>query len=226
MHSRVSSLYTFDAVNHSTVSLFSIPLFRSNLGQLDPITRAWLMQLQFPTQRTAHDHTDDDLPVDQRGMHILDKPQLRVLKLQIQRTLDHFVYDILAVDAHVLFPIQTSWVNLVDAENSVPTHGHSNSMISGVYYIDCDSAAAPLVFEKNYLYTNLFSHTVQPTFRERNNFNSNTMLFYPCPGDIYLFPSHLEHSVPSGFGSNRLSLAFNSFARGLFGSGTDRINLT
>lgn len=212
-------------MNHSVIPLFSIPLFVSNLGVLNPITKAWLKNLDFPPQRTGHDRTDEELPLDQRGMHILDKPQLANLKKQIKETVDFFVHNILSVDDHITFEIQTSWVNQVDDRNAVPKHGHINSMISGVYYIEINSDAAPLVFEKNYLYTNLFHKTVLPTFKEKNNFNVDVMTAYPKSGDIYLFPSHLEHSVPAGFGPNRLSLAFNCFARGDFGLGTDNLKI-
>jgi uncharacterized protein (TIGR02466 family) len=212
-------------MNHSVIPLFSIPLFKSNLGTLNPITKAWLSKLEFLPQRTGHDGTDEGLPLNQRGMHILDKPQLSNLKKQIKETIDFFVHEILMVDDHITFEIQTSWVNQVDAQNAVPSHGHNNSMISGVYYIESTIDSAPLLFEKNYLYTNLFHRTVLPTFKEKNHFNTETMIISPMPGDIFLFPSHLEHSVPEGFGSNRLSLAFNCFARGDFGLGTDNLKI-
>ena len=212
-------------MKHSVIPLFSIPLFRANLGNLNPITKAWLLNLEFPPQRTGHDGTDEELPLDQRGMHILDKPQLSNLKKQIKETVDFFVHNILSVDDHITFEIQTSWVNQVDDRNSVPKHGHINSMISGVYYIETDTKSAPIVFEKNYLYTNLFHKTVLPTFKEKNQYNTDSVLVQPAPGDIFLFPSHLEHSVPTGFGPNRLSLAFNCFARGDFGLGTDNLKI-
>lgn len=212
-------------MNYSVVPLFSIPLFRSNLGQLNPITKAWLKNLNFPPQRTGHDGSDDHLSLDQRGMHILDKPPLRDLKNQIQQTIDYFVHTVLSVDDHIEFVIQTSWVNQVDANNSVPKHGHINSMISGVYYIEAEADSAPLIFEKNYLYTNLFHKTVNPTFKGHNQFNIDSIEILPKPGDIYLFPSHLEHLVPAGYDAPRLSLAFNSFAKGHFGLGTDNLNV-
>lgn len=212
-------------MNHSVIPLFSIPLFRANLGNLNPITKAWLLNLEFPPQRTGHDGTDEDLALDQRGMHILDKPQLKELKIKIKNTIDYFVHQILSVDDHINFEIQTSWVNQVDDVNSVPKHGHINSMISGVYYIEADRESAPILFEKSYLYTNLFHKTVLPTFKEKNQFNTDVISMRPVPGDIFLFPSHLEHSVPDGFGLNRFSLAFNCFARGDFGLGTDNLKI-
>lgn len=205
--------------------LFAIPVFKTNLGNLDPITRAWLMNLEFLPQRTGHDGTDSDLELDQQGMHILDKPQLKSLKSQIKKTIDFFVYEVLSVDDHVDFEIQTSWVNHVDAQNSVPKHGHVNSMISGVYYIEVDQDSAPLIFEKNYTYTNLFHKTILPTFKEKNQFNTDKMVMQPVIGDVYLFPSHLEHSVPGGHSGNRVSLAFNCFAKGTFGFGTDNLKI-
>lgn len=212
-------------MNHSVIPLFPIPVFRSNLGNLNPIARAWLLSLEFPPQRTGHDGTDDELPLDQRGMHILDKPQVKDLKAQIKKAIDFFAHQVLLVDDHISFEIQTSWINQTDDINSVPKHGHINSMISGVYYINVDKTSAPLVFEKSYLYTNLFHKTVLPTFKEKNQFNTDLLSIQPMTGDLYMFPSHLEHSVPSGFGPNRFSLAFNCFAKGDFGRGTDNLKI-
>lgn len=212
-------------MNHTVIPLFSIPLFKSNLGILNPITKAWLQNLDFPPQRVGHDFTDDDLPLHQRGMHILDKPQLSTLKGQIQRAIDFYVHDVLLIDENLDFVIQTSWVNHVDSLNAVPKHGHTNSMISGVYYIEVLKNSAPIMFEKNYLYTNLFHRTVLPTFRERNQFNMDTLTLQPCSGDIFLFPSHLEHTVPPDYPDNRMSLAFNCFIKGSFGMGTDYLKL-
>jgi hypothetical protein len=54
---------------------------------------------------------------------------------------------------------------------------------------------------------------------EFNWFNSESWFFKVKTGDLKLFPSSLTHNVEQKQGDNvRCSLAFNTFAKGYFGS--------
>jgi len=101
-------------------------------------------------------------------------------------------------------------------------------MISGVYYIESDETSSPIIFNKPYFFTNLFHETIKPTFKNKNNnqYNLDYYGFKPKTGDLYLFPSWLEHTVPpQEIDKERWSLAFNCFARGKLGSGTKQLQL-
>jgi len=215
-------------MKHTITPLFAIPLFQTNLGDLNIITKTWLMNLEYPYQRTGHDGTDEDLDEGSKGMYILEKPQLKNLRKQITDTIDYFVHQSLGIDDSTVFDISTSWANRYLGDEHVSKHNHVNSMISGVYYIETTPTTAPIIFEKSYSYVNLFHGTTTPTFKkiQGNHYNSSTHTIYPRSGDLLLFPSHLEHTVP---GSNskdvRYSLAFNCFAKGHMGFGTGQITL-
>ena len=50
--------------------MFSVPLYQANLGPVDPMARAWIMNLSYPHQSVGVDNSELELdPVD-RGMHI------------------------------------------------------------------------------------------------------------------------------------------------------------
>jgi uncharacterized protein (TIGR02466 family) len=208
--------------------MFSVPLFQTNLGQLNTITKTWLMNLEFPDTAVGHDNTDDHLDPTSRGMTILDKPQLKNLKNQIKQSLDFFIHEVLNVEDEVDFSITTSWVNRHRKNEFISKHGHSNSMLSGVYYIETNSNTAPILFEKPYLYTNLFHNTVQPNLKQvpKNQFNATVYTIRPVPGDLLIFPSWLEHTVPDQSSVDRFSLAFNCFAKGNIGESSNmKVNL-
>ena len=67
------------------IPLFSVPLIKTNIGAIDQIAKAWIRDLDYPHQSTGTDHSDDHLPEANRGMHILDRPQLSSLKHKIKQ---------------------------------------------------------------------------------------------------------------------------------------------
>jgi uncharacterized protein (TIGR02466 family) len=101
-------------------------------------------------------------------------------------------------------------------------------MISGVYYIDADSTTAPITFEKAYMYPNLFHNSVPLTYKKKNynQYNIQQFTTNPVTGDILLFPSHLQHKVDRlDSKKDRYGIAFNCFAKGNIGYGSEQITL-
>jgi uncharacterized protein (TIGR02466 family) len=215
-------------MQHRITPLFAIPLFQTHLGDLNIITKTWLKNLEYPYQRTGHDGTDEDLDEGSKGMYILDKPQLKNLRKQITDAIDYFTHQSLGIADDITFDITTSWANRYLNDDLVIKHNHKNSMISGVYYIETTATTAPIVFEQAWSHVNLFHSTTTPTFKKThaNEYNSITHTIYPRTGDLLLFPSHLEHTVPASDSKDiRYSLAFNCFAKGHMGFGTGQITL-
>ena len=60
-------------MQHEMIPLFSVPLIKMNIGEMDQMSMAWIRGLDYPSQRTGTDHSDDDLPMMNRGMKILDR---------------------------------------------------------------------------------------------------------------------------------------------------------
>ena len=63
-------------MNHQVIPLFSVPLFKSNIGKVDPITLAWIKNLNYPPQAVGHDGSDDHLPKHKQGMHTVSYTHL------------------------------------------------------------------------------------------------------------------------------------------------------
>ena len=68
-------------MQHKMIPLFSVPLFKTNIGPLDSIERTWIDSLEYPPKAVARDKSDDHLPMVNRGMHILNSGQLKNTKI-------------------------------------------------------------------------------------------------------------------------------------------------
>ena len=148
-------------MQHKMIPLFSVPLFKTNIGPLDAIERTWIDSLEYPPKAVARDKSDEHLPMVNRGMHILNSGQLKNTKIKIQNALEYFTKTVMGVEQN--FRITTSWINKIPKEDWIQQHSHANSVISGVYYIETTPNCSPIVFNKPFLYTNFIHQTVQIT---------------------------------------------------------------
>ena len=153
-------------MQHEMIPLFSVPLIKMNIGEMDQMSMAWIRGLDYPSQRTGTDHSDDDLPMMNRGMKILDRPQLKDLKYKIQNAINYFVGDVLGIVQN--FQITTSWVNKTDKSEYIDKHSHPNSIISGVYYVSTTPKCAPIIFSKPHLYSNITFQNIQLAYSGDN----------------------------------------------------------
>ena len=206
----------------NVVPLFSVPLAVTNIGPLDPMTLAWLKNLDYPVGEVGRDERDDSLSADSKGMYLLEKPQMKSLRMRIDKAVSEFLEQ-LGVDT--VLTITTSWVNKTSPGDWVANHGHECAMISGVYYPNISPEDPPIIFNKSYSYTNLFHNTVKPMvpMNKHNQYNMESYTIQPNVGDLLMFPSHLEHEVPPNMTKNdRYSIAFNLFSTGTVGHGQSK----
>lgn len=213
-------------MQHKIYPLFSVPLFKINIGPLDTIERTWIDSLEYPDKAVARDSSDDHMEPVNRGMHILNSGQLKNTKIKIKNALDYFTKTCMGIEQE--FRITTSWINKIPETEWIQQHSHANSVISGVYYIQTTPQCSPIVFNKPFLYTNFAHQTVQITFDEKinNQYNTEHLGIKPVIGDVLLFPSWLEHTVnPQQPNVDRIGLAFNCFPTGKLGKGTSQLTL-
>ena len=83
-----------------------------------------------------------------------------------------------------------------------PLHDHSDSPLSGVYYVSIPKGAGAIEFR-------------DPRFRG----GDHNWAIYPKPGELIMFPGWLEHKVRPTFkrkeSRDRISVAFNSASSSL-----------
>jgi len=211
----VSSLFEY-----KITPLFAIPLYQSKIDSVSQEDIDFIKSLSY--ERMPADNGDYTV-----SKNILDIPQLCSLKALIQQQIDHFVYEILDCDKNVKFEIQNSWANRHGKLDFAGSHRHSNSLISGVFYLEVAQDTGAIVFQKDKSYYNLWTDTVEVGFNYQthedqtrlNVFNADAWGIYPKQNEIVLFPSLLYHSVSENTSDKiRYSLAFNVFPRGNLGS--------
>ena len=146
------------------------------------------------------------LPVVMGTSHYISEDK-NVLNLNILQDVKIFILDNLKKyftdvinELNVQPYITQSWLNCTEKNQSTHPHYHPNSIVSGVLYVNANDS---IIFYSNKMET--FGKTMS------KKYNVET-------GDLLLFPSSLMHYVPNHKDtSQRVSIAFNTFAHGQFG---------
>jgi uncharacterized protein (TIGR02466 family) len=139
------------------------------------------------------------------------------LQQQIQQHLDSYTTQ-LGYTTNT--QITTSWLNLHKQHGYCQLHNHSNSIISGVVFINIPSNSGKFLFKRNNSSNDkLFSMQIQmDTTEQSTQYTGNEYIIDPQPNTLLLFPSHLQHMVtPNNSTQERLTLAFNVIPHGLIG---------
>jgi uncharacterized protein (TIGR02466 family) len=144
--------------------------------------------------------------------YILNNKEFKNLKLEIDlRVKDYFKKVISPTDAITPY-ITQSWLNYTEKNQYHHKHAHPNSLVSGVFYINCHEEHDKIKFFKEDY------KTIKPEIKDWNLWNAESWWFSVKTGDVILFPSSLTHMVETKQGDNtRISLAFNVFIKGTVG---------
>lgn len=152
--------------------------------------------------------------------NILNNEELFDLKNLIIKKTNDYLYDHIQIEKNVKFKMTNSWVIEHMPNDFSHSHIHTNSLISGVYYLDVNDDSGDLVISKvNQNPENVFPAMWMWYYSNDNKFNTNTFKFKLKSGNIILFPSHLSHSVEQNLSNkNRYCIAFDFFPYGSFGA--------
>ena len=204
-------------VDYSVHQLFPIPLYRGKVD-IDTLTYhklinfEWEVGQAYAGERISHKETKE--------RHILNLSQFSGLKKQLQKHIDIFAYEVLGTQKDLSWEITTSWVNKAEPGDWHSAHWHSNSLISGVFYLNTDPKSGAIVFHKDRSHRTLWGDTLCIDFENQTDYNSDACGFLPAIGDLLMFPSILNHSVMQNESSiPRYSCAFNVFPKGILGKG-------
>jgi uncharacterized protein (TIGR02466 family) len=195
--------------NFEITAIFPCPIYRTerdsdtDLTEKEEIKRA----LEITTKVGDLDHYSNDT--------YIFNTILKNLKEFCEQHVKNYVKEILNPEEELDFYITQSWLNVVEPGGTIPRHWHSNSIVSGVFYIstennDRTTFIDPNIKEKELMYFYPKKHGV---------WNSANLHFYCKNNELILFPSWLEHKVIPNVEatSDRISISFNTFAKGLFG---------
>jgi uncharacterized protein (TIGR02466 family) len=144
--------------------------------------------------------------------YILNHKTFKDLKKDLDLRIQDYFDKIICPANNITPYITQSWLNYTETNQYHHKHTHPNSLVSGVFYINCHKELDKIKF------FNDGYKTIRPEIKTWNLWNCETWWFPVNTGDIILFPSSLTHMVETKEGTNtRISLAFNVFIKGTIG---------
>jgi len=191
----------------STINgIFPTPIYMSKLGR--ELTKK---ELSFVDKSKLGVYKNDGNTTSNDNYILNTKPFANLKKELDKRVQDYFVKVISTTDAVTPY-ITQSWLNFTETNQYHHKHAHPNSLVSGVFYINCHEELDKIKFFKEGY------QTIKPEIKDWNLYNSETWWFPVKTGNVILFPSSLTHMVETKEGTNtRISLAFNVFIKGTIG---------
>jgi len=192
--------------------IFPTPIYFSKLNrEITDKELSFIDKIKLDTYNNEGNTTSND-------NYILNNKEFEDLKKELDLKVQDYFDKVISPANNITPYITQSWLNYTETNQYHHKHQHPNSLVSGVFYINCNQEHDKIKF-----FNEKYS-TIKPEVKEWNIWNSETWWFSVKTGDIILFPSSLTHMVETKQGDNtRTSLAFNVFIKGTVG---DNKNLT
>ncbi len=184
-----------------------VPLFPTYLWRtrLEPATYEPINERIQPYLNTlegsANQEEGSKLQTEQ---HLHLSPELSDLVRIINGAVDS-ILDFLKAK-HEGFVITGCWANLGARGSGHKMHAHPNNFLSGVYYVRAPEGGNLITFHDPRPQPSI----VSPPPSELTASNAGKVDFHLNTGDMIIFPSWLNHSVPPNTSDDvRVSIAFN-----------------
>ena len=187
--------------------IFPTPIYISKLDrELTPL------ELKF-VDKSKKDFYKNDGNITSNNNYILNEKPFANIKKELDLRVQDYFDKVISPANNITPYITQSWLNYTETNQYHHKHAHPNSLVSGVFYINCHEEHDKIkFFNDNY-------KTIKLEIKDWNIWNSESWWFSVKTGDIILFPSSLTHMVETKQGDNtRISLAFNVFIKGTVGN--------
>ncbi len=141
--------------------------------------------------------------------------KLKKIKQFCEQQIKIYVEQVISPKEELDFYITQSWLNITKPGSQFHEHCHPNSIISGVFYISTEEGDSITFVDPNVK----VKARIKFEPEKYNMWNSETWFIPSTTNELILFPSWLDHMIEVNEKStkDRISLAFNIFARGTFG---------
>lgn len=148
---------------------------------------------------------------------VLKDVHMKSIKEFIEHSLKYYINNIINPKHELSIYITQSWVNITEPGQGHNKHVHTNSVLSGVLYLDVLDNIDNITFYKE----KFDILNIVPA--KYNTLNACSETFPAITGGLLIFPSLLHHEVAK-IGLNRkkrISLSFNTFIKGQIGDKTE-----
>ena len=188
--------------------LFPEPLYFSKLERV--LTQEELKILNEHKKKTKKNAGNSRT----KDSYVLEHKALKNLKKDLQTKVMDYFDKVICTDNLITPYITQSWINYTKSNQFHHKHNHSNSLVSGIFYINADKNVDSVTF-----YNGRLDSRIKLDITKYNIFNSSSCTFPVETGNLLLFRSSLEHGVDKKKGNNiRSSLSFNIFIKGTVGN--------
>jgi len=200
--------------------LFSTPVFVGKLG----LNTKEILKVKTDIEKEKYILNANKSAERSEDVHILDKKKFKFLKDKINELFDIYKNDVFKYQNTNMI-MTTSWIAKVQSARVGDYHNHTNSMFSGVYYINTTKNSGSITFNSFPVH-----RQIQPSINDPIEYtidNSPQYTFYPENDMILLFPSHTYHKIQvNESDETRYSIAFNYMPYGETGGEDSILNLT
>ena len=188
-------------------NLFPTPIYMSNIDRT--FTK---QELQF-VDNQKNKCSKNSGNINTKDNYILNRKEFKNIKKFLDQCCKDYLEKIISPKNNIELYITQSWLNYTEENQYHHQHSHPNSVVSGVFYFDCDKENDKIKFTNPRGY-----QQIVPEIEKYNLWNSNTWWFALETGQLVMFPSSTIHQVETKKGNNtRISLAFNTFYKGTLG---------
>ena len=189
-------------------SIFPTPIYMSKLNR--GLTKKEISFINKTKLKTVTNEGN----IHSKDTYILNNKEFKYLKEDLNLKIQDYFDKIISPVNKITPYITQSWLNYTEKNQYHHKHAHPNSLVSGVFYINCHEKFDKIKFFKKETYRIIALET-----KDWNLWNSESWWFPVKTGDIIMFPSSLTHMVENKEGDNtRISLAFNVFIKGKIGN--------
>lgn len=193
--------------NEIIIPIFPTPVYFSKLNR--ELTKEEI----FFINNSKLDIIQNEGNVRSNESYILNNKILKNLKEELDLTVQDYFNKIISPANNITPYITQSWLNFTEKNQYHHKHTHPNSLVSGVFYINCNEEHDKIKF------FNEPYQVIKLEVKDWNEWNAESWFLPVKNGNIVLFPSSLIHMVETKQGDNtRISLAFNVFIKGTVGN--------
>jgi len=142
--------------------------------------------------------------------------RLKNLKEFCEEHIKTYVKEIINPKEELNFYITQSWLNVTKPGGGHQKHSHSNSIISGAFYVETDVGQTINCHDPNQRLKEIIQFYPQEIIKF---WNADITSFDVKKNQLMLFPSWLEHGVQPNEKQTKdvISLSFNTFVKGTLG---------
>ena len=204
-------------MTHKIVNIFPTPIYvakretEATTSELEDIKSI----IEKASEKETGSFSTEYIISSRKNTHLFDT-KLNSLKAFCEHHINIYVNKIISPkNLELDFYITQSWLNIVHPGESHPVHCHTNSLISGIFYVSTVEGDAIQFYDPG----SLMKNRTEIEMLEATVWNAPVQNLDIHKNELILFPAWLGHGVSGNASAttNRISFAFNVFVKGSIG---------